>query len=469
MDEMDAFERQMAGGLHHMGGAGRRIEPLAMTRNAATQSPKWRFQSMFSAAKFVVAGAIVALFGGFLLGGVLTQQPTVPADESATATATATAVPSPLTVPNEVLGPVQEVDWQPVEDASVFEQGDLLDVAIGPSGVTVIVGERLDPNGSGAYDAQIWSSVDGVEWQTNALPEAIDASVVRVVSTSDGFVAIGTAHRARGEKPPRYDGLIWTSEDGVDWSEPVVIRGAELNDIDSAGDVLVIAGGLVSNRGTPTSYEIRHTPTVWTSRAGGPWQAAAVGGKSLGQSSVAISADGAYLVHDYAGWLRRSPDGKRFVAAAIPEGRNGWGSGLMEGGPDGFTLVDDWTRKGKIVLRTSRDGRAWRRSGTLPGSDLRPDSTFLAQSGVVPTELVPQDGGPALPVLEILRADGSWCAVSATTPFAAVADLDPMLRAHLVAMASNEDGRLVLVGSRLSATSESVPLVWQATGSTCAQ
>ena len=41
-------------------------------------SPKWRFQSMFSATKFVVAGAIVALFGGFLLAGVLTQ----PSDET---------------------------------------------------------------------------------------------------------------------------------------------------------------------------------------------------------------------------------------------------------------------------------------------------------------------------------------------------------------------------------------------------
>jgi hypothetical protein len=35
--------------------------------------PKWRFQSMFNATKFVVAGVIVALFGGFLLSGVLTQ------------------------------------------------------------------------------------------------------------------------------------------------------------------------------------------------------------------------------------------------------------------------------------------------------------------------------------------------------------------------------------------------------------
>jgi hypothetical protein len=40
-----------------------------------------RFQTMFSATKFVVAGVIVALFGGFLLAGVLTQ----PSDDSAPA------------------------------------------------------------------------------------------------------------------------------------------------------------------------------------------------------------------------------------------------------------------------------------------------------------------------------------------------------------------------------------------------
>jgi hypothetical protein len=93
MDEMTAFERQMAGGLSHMGGAGRRIDPIAMTRAAATQSPKWRFQSMFSATKFVVAGAIVALFGGFLLVGLLTQ----PSEESAPVVgASASASPGDL-------------------------------------------------------------------------------------------------------------------------------------------------------------------------------------------------------------------------------------------------------------------------------------------------------------------------------------------------------------------------------------
>ena len=70
-------------------------EVLAIPDLDVPQHRRWpslttgRFQSMFSATKFVVAGAIVALFGGFLLTGVLTQPsddrlPVVGASASAT-------------------------------------------------------------------------------------------------------------------------------------------------------------------------------------------------------------------------------------------------------------------------------------------------------------------------------------------------------------------------------------------------
>ena len=89
MDEMTAFERQIAAELGHMAGPGRRIDAMTMVRMVATTSSRWstitRLRgrisltptdggfTMFSALKFVVAAAIVALFGGFLLAGVLTH------------------------------------------------------------------------------------------------------------------------------------------------------------------------------------------------------------------------------------------------------------------------------------------------------------------------------------------------------------------------------------------------------------
>ena len=55
-----------------------RLVPLTTSqrRSWLPRHTRGRFQSMFSATKFVVAGAIVALFGGFLLAGVLTRRVT---------------------------------------------------------------------------------------------------------------------------------------------------------------------------------------------------------------------------------------------------------------------------------------------------------------------------------------------------------------------------------------------------------
>ena len=81
MDRMDALDRQLASVVLRRVGPAEPVDDLAIFNGitAATQSPRWRVQSIFSATKFVVAGVIVALFGGFLASGVLTQQaPSVP-------------------------------------------------------------------------------------------------------------------------------------------------------------------------------------------------------------------------------------------------------------------------------------------------------------------------------------------------------------------------------------------------------
>ena len=103
--DMTAFERQVA----ERDAAPRRSRPTrSMTSRsssavtAANRSHRWGF-TMFSALKFVVAGVIVALFGGFLLAGVLT---TPQGDEMAPAAVTES--PSPMTTEELLSGMVTE-------------------------------------------------------------------------------------------------------------------------------------------------------------------------------------------------------------------------------------------------------------------------------------------------------------------------------------------------------------------------
>jgi len=79
MSDMTAFERQLSGEITGLMGPENPVDDAAIfTAITTTQSPKWRFQSMFNATKFVVGAAIVALFGGFLLSGVHSETATIP-------------------------------------------------------------------------------------------------------------------------------------------------------------------------------------------------------------------------------------------------------------------------------------------------------------------------------------------------------------------------------------------------------
>jgi len=98
MDDMTAFERQVAGELVRRAGPVHPVDAAAIftTITTTTQSPKWRFQSMFSATKFVLAAAIVALFGGLLVAGLLLPS----TDREAAPGAVTSAQPSPSTSPS---------------------------------------------------------------------------------------------------------------------------------------------------------------------------------------------------------------------------------------------------------------------------------------------------------------------------------------------------------------------------------
>ena len=75
MTDMTAFERRVADAMVRRAGPVRPVDDLAVFESviAANRQQGWGF-TMLSALKFVAAAAIVALFGGFLLAGVLTTQ-----------------------------------------------------------------------------------------------------------------------------------------------------------------------------------------------------------------------------------------------------------------------------------------------------------------------------------------------------------------------------------------------------------
>ncbi len=102
MTDMTAFESLIAEDVRDEVGPEETVDALAIARKARADSTRWGFD-MYSALKFVAASVIVALFGGYLLAGILTTQQ---GDEMAPAAVTET--PSPMTTEALLSGMVTE-------------------------------------------------------------------------------------------------------------------------------------------------------------------------------------------------------------------------------------------------------------------------------------------------------------------------------------------------------------------------
>lgn len=102
MDDKDAFERQVAGQIQRFVGPVRPVDDAAIVDaiTTATQSPRWRLQSTFSAAKLLAAIVIVALVGAF---GLISQPL---ADQGVVAPG---ASPDDQRPPGEVSGTISEL------------------------------------------------------------------------------------------------------------------------------------------------------------------------------------------------------------------------------------------------------------------------------------------------------------------------------------------------------------------------
>ena len=58
MDDMNTFEQQLTSEVDQLAGPRRPVDAMAISRDVIATSPMWRPQSMSSATRFVLAGAV---------------------------------------------------------------------------------------------------------------------------------------------------------------------------------------------------------------------------------------------------------------------------------------------------------------------------------------------------------------------------------------------------------------------------
>jgi hypothetical protein len=396
MDDMNAFERQVARDAARDVGPVRPVDDLAIFNAiTTTQSPKWRFQSMFGATKFVVAGVIVALFGGFLLSGVLTQ----PSDESAPAVGASASA---------------SLESEPANEATTApETSTTPDLLPGVALVT----EEVEP---GVF--RVVS--DGVRDLARPLPDYNYAgSYMTLVAGLDGSVWLHPGRLFKGDRPrPTYPGheLPFRLGHPVD-ARIGDERNAEgaLNDYPSQyGDITVGPDGTLWMVDDGVVWSFAERPDD------DPWQQLYDAGPEF-----ALAPDGSVWTTEEA--LRRfflghSVDGSEWDSWEVP----------FTEGPDGrMTLLgisgegDAWVTNGEYDGVIGRfDGSDWQTSSAPPGAwlwDVGQDGTLWARSeheqrrmlrfdGTDWTEYdeadgVPQMGGHEMPAdIEVAPDSSVW-------------------------------------------------------------
>jgi hypothetical protein len=203
--------------------------------------PRWRSQSMFSATKFVVAGVILALFGGFLLRGVMTQ----PSEEQLPVVGASASAPAEPTHPVPTsLEPSAEPSGSEETTPLVWERVEI------PAGM----GYESLHHSTGTYLVASSSdrtlvSRDGLSWSEVPVTGEIVASYAGtlVVATATGF---STVQVAGDTSAP--EGLL--TLDGL----ALPPGASRLNSKFAYGPAGLLFAGC-KNRACPTHRDVWHT------------------------------------------------------------------------------------------------------------------------------------------------------------------------------------------------------------------
>jgi hypothetical protein len=345
MDDMTLFERRVADEMSRIVGPRRSVDDLAILKAATTRTPTLRFPAMFSGLRFVVAAAIVALFGGFLLTGALTQ----PRDELVPA-----AVSPPPAATPELL-PGVDLVTEEVEPGvfRVLSDGTDNDMGLGGAGVSA--------------GTQVTAGQDGSVWIRDP-QRGVGDRLFRLGRA--GWQDAEHLHDWWPDLSVAPDGTLWALGDtATNW--PSGARDAQL---------LSLTGAAWTRHHVPdgvtlTGIETPADGSVWASWAVGRGQVEGCAyGAEGGRLAVARLADGEWVEENVepatlagdGGRLAVGPDGTVLLGTtyfnSCPEGA--W-IGILERGEDEW--VPSYTsdseagsgRPGIGPIAIGSDGTAW--------------------------------------------------------------------------------------------------------------
>lgn len=241
--------------------------------------------------------------------------------------------------------------WTQAQSGPVFDGAWLRAVTSGGSGV-VAVGS--DPNGPMA-----WWSADGVRWTKATLPplpDAVDvfegrteAWITDVAAGGGRFVAVG-AIGLHVDDPEgggtRYDPAVWTSVDGLSWTE------ADTDAFPRQMQILAVTSG--PNGFVAAGEKVSREPWIWTSPDGVSWTPV-----DRGQAAFASLAP-------------VPSDQERFDLYLEIHSVIGTRAGYIAVGQDGWCIYGSpfLCKPAAAALWTSPDGRVWTRVGADPRFEL---------------------------------------------------------------------------------------------------
>jgi hypothetical protein len=370
MDDMNPFEQQVAAEVAREMRPSRPVDAVAVIAAVdAVRSPRWRFQTMFSATKFLVAGAIVALFGGFLLSGVMTQQPS---DE-----------PPPPAAASTSASPLADPTWTPPPELVMVEIAPGVTKAAVP-GVSSLESWWLDPETSPQQDAVaeervlISMMLQDAEEETNG-PYEFDFTFDREgdlwLLSPAGLLRVGddTAYPSPGQMwhypdlSSAPDGALWalandtvaSFRDGA-WTAAPPFPG------DAPADALeVLPDGTVWARSTTTLARL--DGDAWTAHRITDEQGPVPERRRHFPGALSWTPDGSLWVTTNGARKRKTGDllrfdGEVFHPVELPVPVEGW-IGPLASGPDG----ELWAYLDADPPRLARfDGTDWGASGRVP-------------------------------------------------------------------------------------------------------